>query len=253
MMGLYKKPISSFFFFFLHLMTSHDGFHVIFSFRSSFQIHGHSTQCPGFTQCCVVPPHPGAVVLMGLCLFSIYFPLSHIRFFHFSSIQWVSSFSCLVDCAIAMSCPFSSFAVMSDSLRLHGLQHARFPCPSPTPGACSNSCPSSQWCHPTISSSAVPFSSHLQSFPASGSFQMSQFFTSGDQSTGVSASASVLPMNTQDWSPLGWTAWISLQSKRLSGVFSTPQFKSINSSVLSLLHSPTLTSIHDYWKNHSLD
>ena len=110
MMGLYKKRISSFFFFFLHLMTSHDGFHVIFSFRSSFQIHGHSTQCPGFTQCCVVPPHPGAVVLMGLCLFSMYFPLSHIRFFHFSSIQWVSSFSCLVDCAIAMFCPSSSFA-----------------------------------------------------------------------------------------------------------------------------------------------
>ena len=93
----------------------------------------------------------------------------------------------------------------------HGLQHARPPCPSPTPGVYSNSCPLSQWCHPTISSSVVPFSSHLQSFPTSGSFPMSQFFPSGGQSTGVSASTSVLPMNTQDWSPLGWTGWISLQ------------------------------------------
>ena len=98
-----------------------------------------------------------------------------------------------------------------------GQQHARLPRPSPTPGACSNSC---QWCHPTISSSVVPFSSHLQSFPASWSFQMSQFFTSGGQSIGVSASTSVLPMKTQDWSPLGWTGWIFLQSKGLSRVFS---------------------------------
>ena len=107
-----------------------------------------------------------------------------------------------------------------DSLQPLGLQHARLPCPSPTPGACSNSCLSSQWCHPTISSSVVPFSSCLQSCPASGSFPVSQFFTSGDQSIGASASASVLPMNTQDWSPLGWTGWISLQSKGLSRVFS---------------------------------
>ena len=113
-----------------------------------------------------------------------------------------------------------SHSVMSDSLRPHGLQHARPPCPSPTPGACSNSCPSSQWCHPAISSSVIPFSSHLQSFPASESFQMSQLFTSGSQSIGVSASASVLPMNIQDWFPLGWTCWISLQSKGLSRVFS---------------------------------
>ena len=109
---------------------------------------------------------------------------------------------------------------MSDSLRPHGLQHARPPCPSPTPRVYSNSCPLSWWCHPTISSSVVPFSSRLQSFPASGPFQMSQFFASGGQSIGVSASASVLPMNTQDWSPLGWTGWISLQSKGLSRVFS---------------------------------
>ena len=114
-----------------------------------------------------------------------------------------------------------SCSVVSDSLQLHGLQHARFICPSPTLGACSNSCPSSQWCHPTISSFVVPFSSCLQSFPASGSFQMSQFFASDGQSIGVSALASVLPMNIQDWFPLGWTGWISLQSKGLPSVFSS--------------------------------
>ena len=111
-----------------------------------------------------------------------------------------------------------SRSVVSDSLRPHGLQHTRPPCPTPTPGVYPNSCPLSQWCHPTISSSVVPFSSHFQSFPASGSFPMRQFFTSGGQSIGVSAS--VLSMNIQDWSPLGWTGWISLQSKRLSRVFS---------------------------------
>ena len=101
----------------------------------------------------------------------------------------------------------------------HGLQHVRLPCPSPTFRACSNSCPSSWWCHPTISSSVIPFSSCLQSFPASGSFLMSQFFSSGGLSIAVSASASVLPMNIQDWFPLGLTGWISLQSKGLSRVF----------------------------------
>ena len=112
-----------------------------------------------------------------------------------------------------------SCSVVSDSLWPHGLQHAKLPCPSPTPGAYSNSCPLSWWCHPTISS-VVPFSSHLQSFPASGSFQISQLFASGVQSIGVSASTSVPPMNTQDWSPVGWTGWISLQSMGLSRVFS---------------------------------
>ena len=107
---------------------------------------------------------------------------------------------------------------MSDSLWPHGLQHARLPCPSPTPGVYSNSSPLSQWCHPTILSSVIAFSSCLQSLPASGSFQMSQLFTSCGQSIGVSASASVLPMNTQDWFPLGWTGWISLQSKGLSSL-----------------------------------
>ena len=113
-----------------------------------------------------------------------------------------------------------SCSVVSDSLRPHGLQHARPPCPSPTPGVYPNSCPLSRWCHPTISSSVVSFFSCFQSFPSSGSFQMSQFFASGGQSIGVSAWASVLPMNIQEWSLLGWTGWISLQSKGLSRVFS---------------------------------
>ena len=110
---------------------------------------------------------------------------------------------------------------MSDSLLPHESQHTRPPCPSPSPRVHSDSRPSSRWCHPTISSSVIPFSSHLQSFPASGAFQMSQFFTSGGQSIRVSYSTSVLPMNIQDWFPLGWTVWISLQSKGLSRVFNT--------------------------------
>ena len=118
------------------------------------------------------------------------------------------------------SVQFSSVAQSYLTLRPHEPQHARPPCPSPTPGVYSNSCPLSQWCHLTISSSVVPFSSCLQSFPISGSFQISQLFASGSQNTGVSASTSVPPMNTQDWFPLGWTDWISLQSKGLSRVFS---------------------------------
>ena len=121
---------------------------------------------------------------------------------------------------VAISSVQFSRSVLFDSFRPHGWQHARLPCPSPTPGGYSNLCPSSQWCHPTISSSVVPLSSYPQFFPASGSFPMSQFFLSGGQSFGVSASTSALPMNTQDWSPLGWTGWISLQSKGLSRVFS---------------------------------
>ena len=112
-----------------------------------------------------------------------------------------------------------SCSVMSDSLWPHGPQHARPPCPSPTPRVHPNPCPLSRWCHPTISSSVIPFSSWPQSFPASGSFQMNQLLASGGQSIGVSASKSVLPMNTQDWSPLEWTGWISLQSNGLSRVF----------------------------------
>ena len=147
----------------------------------------------------------------------------------------LSSFSFLVLVNISITLPtitnfsspwqlFSSVQfsrlVVSNSLRPHESQHTRPPCPSPTLGVHSNSCPSSRWCHPAISSSVVPFSSCPQSLPALKSFQMSQLFTWGGQSIGVSASASFLPMNTQDWSPWGWTAWISLQSKGLSRVFS---------------------------------
>ena len=146
-----------------------------------------------------------------------------------------------------------SCSVLSNSLRPHESQHARPPCPSPTPGVYSNPCPSSRWCHPAISSSVIPFSSCLQSLLVSGSFQMSHFFTSDGQSIGGSASTSVLPMNTRDWSPLGWTGWISLQSKELSRVFSNTTVLKHQFFGLSFLHSPTLTSIHDHWKNHSLD
>ena len=142
-------------------------------------------------------------------------------------------------------------SVASDFLQPHGLQHTRPSCPLPTPGLYSNLCPSSWWCHPTISSSVLPFSPCLQSFPASRSFLMSQFFASGGQSIGVSASASVLPMNIQDLFPLGWTGWISLQSKRLSRVFCNTTVQKYQ-FFITQLYGPTLTFIHDYWKNHSL-
>ena len=135
-----------------------------------------------------------------------------------------------------------SRSIVSDSLQPHELQHARPPCPSPTPGVYPNPCPSSQWCHPAISSSVVPFSCCPQSFPALRSFPMSQFFTWGGQSIGVSASTSVLPMNTQDWSPLGWTGWIFLQFKGFSRVFCyraliwVPWDITANSHWLSMLH-----------------
>ena len=144
-----------------------------------------------------------------------------------------------------------NYSVVSDSLQPHGLQHAKFPCPLPTPRAYSNSCPSSWWCHPTISSSVVPFFSCLQSFPASGSFLINQLFATGGQSIG--ASASVLPMNIRDWFPLGWTGWISLQFKGLPRGFSNTTVQKHQFSALGFLYSPTLTSIHDYWKNHSFD
>ena len=140
-----------------------------------------------------------------------------------------------------------SHSVVSDSLRPHESQHARSPCPSPTPGVHSNSYPSSWWCHPAISSSVIPFSSCPQSLPASASFPMSQLSTWGGQSIGVSASASVLPMNTQDRSPLGWTGWISLQSKGLSRVFSNTAVQKHQFFGTHL--SSQSTSIHDHWKN----
>ena len=137
---------------------------------------------------------------------------------------------------LRFSVQFSSVAQSYLTLQPHGLQHARPPCPSPTPRIYPNLCPLSRWCHPTISSSVIPFSSSLQSFPASGSFPRTQFFASGGQNIRVSASISVLPMNIQDWSALGWTGWISLQSKGLSKVFSntTVQKHQFFSAQLSL-------------------
>ena len=144
-----------------------------------------------------------------------------------------------------------SCSVMSNFLRPHRL-HTRPPCPSPTPRVYSNSCPLSQWCQPTISSSVAHFSCP-QSFPASGSFPLSQLFLSGGQSIWVSPSGSVLPMNIQGWFPLRLTGLMSLLSKGLSESSPTPQFKSINSSVLSLLYGPVLTCLRNCWKNHSFD
>ena len=157
------------------------------------------------------------------------------------------------DNILSQSVQFSC-SVMSDSLQSQGLQHARLPCPSPTPGICSNSSPSSPWCHPTSSSSVVPFSSCLQSFSASGYFPMSQFFASGGQSTGASSSASVLLMNIQYWFPFRIDRFDLLAVQgTLKSLLPTPQFKSINFSVFRFLYGPTLTSTHDYWKNHSFD
>ena len=142
--------------------------------------------------------------------------------------------------------------MVSDTSQPHGLQHARFPCHSPSPWVCSSSCPLSQWCHPTISSSVAPFSSCPQSFPATGSFPMSGLFTSGGQR--ITASASVLPMSNHGWFPLGLTGLISLLSKGLSRVFSnTTIWKHQFLCAESLLYGPALISIQDYWKNHSFD
>ena len=192
---------------------------------------------------------------MYLSLCDWHISLMSSRFIHVVTYDTISFNLRLKDILLNMlfsSVQFSC-SVMSNSLQPHELQHARLPCPSPAPRVHPNSCPSSQWCHPAISSSAVPFSSCSQSLPASESFPMSQFFTWGGQSTEVSASTSVLPMNTQDWSPVGWTGWISLQSKGLPRVFSNTTVQKLQFLVLSFLYSPTLTSIHDHWKNHSLD
>ena len=141
-----------------------------------------------------------------------------LHYLKYLQVCWL--FNLHVSTSVFISVQFSH-SVVCDSLQSHGLQHTRLPCPLPTPRAYSNSCPSSWWCHPNILFSVTPFSSCLQSFSASGSFLMSQFFASGGKSIGVSTSASVLPMNIQDWFPLGLTDWISLQSKGLSRVFST--------------------------------
>ena len=154
--------------------------------------------------------------------------LTHVEYYHGNSLPWSFTFfwskpATFLGVYRPVNYTFVQFSPVTQScltLQSHGLQHARLHCPSPTPGVYSNSCPLSRWCHPTISSSVVPFSSHPQSFPPSGSFQMSQLFVLGGPSIGISASTSVLPVNIQDWFPLGWTGWISLQSKGLSRVFS---------------------------------
>ena len=144
-------------------------------------------------------------------------------------------------------------SLMSNSLQPHGLQHTRLPCPSLSPRVCSNSCPLSWWCHPTISSSVAPFASCPQSFPTSGSFPMSWLFASGGQNIETSASAYVLPTNSQSWFPLGLTCLISLLSKGLSRVFSSTTVWKHQFFGSQPSSCPTLTSLHDYWKNHSFD
>ena len=176
---------------------------------------------------------PASLVSHALQMDSL--PLSHLG-------SQCYGFCCC--CLVTQSCP-----TFGDP---HGLQHPRLPCPSPSPRACSNSCPLNWWCHPTIPSSIMSFSSCLQSFPASGFFLMSWLFASGGQRIGALASESVLPMNIQDWFPLGLTGLISLQSKGLSRVFSNTTVQKHQFLVFSLLYGPTLTYIHDYWKNQVL-
>ena len=155
-------------------------------------------------------------------------------------------------CYVICSVQFSR-SVMSDSLQPHGLQHTRVCCSSPTPGAWANSCPSSWWFNPTFSSSVILFSFCLQSFPITGCFLMSLFFTSVGQSIGGSISALVLPMNIQDWFPLGWPGGSPCSPRHSQQTCPTPEFKTISCSSLTILYGATVTSIHDNWKNHSFD
>ena len=189
--------------------------HVASFSWSGFETTRNFLQCsPWWKQYIFLPPHTYTLShSLGSLLVSSFFWRNHCFSMQSSYRRFVS----LLD--LLSSVQFSS-SVVSDSLQPHDSQHARPPCPSQAPGVYSNPCPSSWWCHPTMSSSVLPFCSCPQSLPASGSFSMSQLFTWGGQRTGVSASASVLPVNTQDWSPLGWTGWVSLQSKGLSRVFS---------------------------------
>ena len=199
--------------------SSQQSLHVQGSFQRTFPTI--PITCPALVRW--TPAHPSGLSSSLL-----------LAFLHWTHIFWCSPGTISLHCISCGPVQFSS--VTRSCPTLCNLQHARPPCPSPTPRACSNSCPSSQWCHPTISSSVMPFSSRLQSFPASGPFKMSQSLASGGHRIGVSASASVLPMNIQDWFPLGWTGWISLQSKGLSRVFSntTVQRHQFFSAQLSL-------------------
>ena len=198
---------------------------------------------------------PNGSTLYTFLFHAFFFPhlVLYVSVFTAGTCGFALLFSHVAYCSIlALTISQFSRTVVSNSLRPHEPHHTSPPCPSPTPVVYPNLCPLSRWYYPTISSSVVPFSSCPKSFPGLGSFQMSQLFASSGQSIGVSSSTSVLPINTQDWSPLGWTGWISLPSKGLSRVFSNTTVQKHNSSVLSFLYSPTLTSIHDHWKNHSL-
>ena len=185
-------------------------------------------------------------------MFSLIWKIKYLGFFPFGWAKMLYCYYINWNFLLFSSVQFSH-SVESNFLQPHGLQCARHPCLSPTPGVDSNSCPLSRWCHPTISCSVIPFSSCLKSFPASGYFPVSQFFPSGGQRIGVSASASVLAMKIQNWFPLDRLVWSPCSPRDSREYSPTPQFKSINSSALSFLHSPTLTSIHDHWKNHSFD
>ena len=223
-----------------------------------------------------MPLNTGSVPFILQCFYkwSFYFPLTEIQriclflcHFHLTTKKLLQCilismgklisigpelFACFFLFICLLSSVQFSRSVVFDTLQPHELQHARPPYPSPTPGVYQNLCALSRWCHPTISSSVVPFSSYPQSFPASGSLNAPALHIRWPKYW-VSASTSVLLMNIQDWSPLGWTGWISLQSKGLSRSSPKQQSKSINSLVRSFLYSPTLTSIQNYWKNHSLD
>ena len=169
--------------------------------------------------------------------------------------QYLPLNNLIINRKVEISIYFSQFScsVMCDSVWPYGLQHARLPCPLPTPRACSHLCPSSQWWHPTISSSVIPFFSHLQSFPESGSFPVSQFFASSGQSIRVSSSASALPCIFRTDFLYDWLVGSPCNPRDSQESSPTPQLKSISSSALSFLYGPTLTSIHNYWENHSFD
>ena len=174
----------------------------------------------------------------------------NIKYIHWYLFQWVGTRVQDMFCILLLL--LFSCQVVSTSLQPHGLQHVRLPCPSPSAGVCPSLCPLHWWCHPTISSSVIPFSSCLQSFPASGSFPMSRLFPSGCQSIGVSASASVLPMSIQGWFLLR-LVWFPSWPRVSQESSPAPQFESISSWVLCLLYGPALKVVHDYWKDHSLD
>ena len=192
-------------------------FFTIHTHLSNFNINVSSCCCCSVIKSCPTFCDPMDCSMPGFLVLHYLLEFAQIS----CSLSWWCYLTISSSVALCFFCSFSSVAQLClKTLWPHGLQHARLPCSSPTPGACSHSCPWSWWCHPTISSSVIPFSSCLQSFPAWGCFPMTQLFASDGQNTGALASASVLPKNIQDWFPLGWTGWMSFQSKGLSKVFS---------------------------------